>query len=120
TSTGEPAQASAPAPTGEARRGRILLVEDDALVARAVRRTLSREHEVVVVETGRAALEAIAGAKFDLVISDLMMPEMTGMDLHAALLRTHPEMGKRMGLFSGGVCTDAARGWLRCVPNPEV
>ncbi|TMB02593.1 MAG: response regulator [Deltaproteobacteria bacterium] len=120
TSTGEPAQASAPAPTGEARRGRILLVEDDALVARAVRRTLSREHEVVVVETGRAALEAIAGAKFDLVISDLMMPEMTGMDLHAELLRTHPEVAKGMVFFSGGAFTDAAREFLRRVPNPQI
>src|SRR5207253_2723522 len=120
TSTGEPAQASAPAPTGEARRGRILLVEDDALVARAVRRTLSREHEVVVVETGRAALEAIAREKFDLVISDLMMPEMTGMDLHATLLRTNPEVARRMVFFSGGAFTDAARDFLRGVPNLQI
>jgi PAS domain S-box-containing protein len=117
---GERAQAPPPAPSGKARRGRILLVEDDALVARAVRRTLSRDHDVVVVETGRAGLEAIGREKFDLVISDLMMPEMTGMDLHATLLRTHPEVAKRMVFFSGGAFTDAAREFLRGVPNLQI
>jgi DNA-binding NtrC family response regulator len=117
---GQPAQAPAPAPAGEARRGRILLVEDDALVARAVRRTLARDHDVVFVETGRAALEAIGREKFDLVISDLMMPEMTGMDLHEELSRTHPEIAKRMVFLSGGAFTDAAREFLRRVPNPQI
>ncbi|MFL5310467.1 MAG: ATP-binding protein [Myxococcales bacterium] len=116
----EPTPAPASAPAGEARRGRILLVEDDPLVARAVRRTLSREHEVVFVETGRAALQAIRHEKFDLVISDLMMPEMTGMDLHAELTRTDPEVAKRMVFFSGGAFTDAAREFLRRVPNPQI
>jgi PAS domain S-box-containing protein len=119
-SEGAPAQAPAPARTAEARRGRILLVEDDALVARAVRRTLARDHDVACVETGRAALDAIGREKFDLVISDLMMPEMTGMDLHAELSQSHPEIAKRMVFLSGGAFTDAAREFLRRVPNPQI
>jgi PAS domain S-box-containing protein len=107
-------------PAAESRRGRILLVEDDPLVARAVRRTLSRHHDVVFVESGRAALQAIAREKFDLVISDLMMPEMTGMELHAELTRTHPEIARRMVFFSGGAFTTAAREFLRRVPNLQV
>jgi DNA-binding NtrC family response regulator len=95
-------------------------VEDDALVARAVRRTLARDHDVACVETGRAALDAIGREKFDLVISDLMMPEMTGMDLHAELSRSHPEIAKRMVFLSGGAFTDAAREFLRRVPNPQI
>jgi PAS domain S-box-containing protein len=103
-----------------ASRSRILLVEDDALVARAVRRTLSRDHEVVFVEGGRAALEVLAREQFDLVISDLMMPEMTGMELHAELLRTRPQLAERMVFFSGGAFTEAARDFLRRVPNPQI
>jgi len=106
--------------SAEPPRGRILLVEDDPLVARAVRRTLAREHEVVLVESGRAALQALAREKFDLVISDLMMPEMTGMELHAELLRTHPEVAQRMIFVSGGAFTDAAREFLRRIPNPQI
>ena len=109
---GEPSQAP--------RRGRILLVEDDPLVARAVRRTLSRDHDVVFVEGGRAALQALAKERYDLVMSDLMMPEMTGMDLHAELSRTHPDVAQRMVFLSGGAFTDAAREFLRRVPNRQV
>jgi len=112
-------QQRTPPPSGT-RRGRILLVEDDPLVARAVRRTLSRDHDVVFVESGRAALQAIAKEKFDLVISDLMMPEMTGMDLHAELSRTHPDIASRMVFFYGGAFTTAAREFLRRVPNVQV
>src|SRR6266849_5634277 len=118
-----PGKVASPPPraeSAEAPRGRILLVEDDPLVARAVQRTLARDHEVVFVESGRAALQELAREKFDLVISDLMMPEMTGMDLHAELLRTHPEMARRMIFVSGGAFTDAAREFLRRIPNPQI
>jgi PAS domain S-box-containing protein len=119
-SRGEAAPPPPRAESAEPPRGRILLVEDDPLVARAVRRTLSREHDVVLVESGRAALQALAREKFDLVISDLMMPEMTGMELHTELLRTHPEVAERMIFISGGAFTDAAREFLRRIPNPQI
>jgi nitrogen-specific signal transduction histidine kinase/CheY-like chemotaxis protein len=116
----QPSARAQPPPRPVPRRGRILLVEDDPLVARAVRRTLSREHDVVLVEGGRGALQALEKDKFDLVMSDLMMPDMTGMDLHAELLRTHPEVAQRMVFLSGGAFTDVARDFLRRVPNPQV
>jgi PAS domain S-box-containing protein len=115
-----PARAPEAASPAAPRRGRILLVEDDPLVARAVRRTLSREHDVVFVEGGRAALRALAKEPFDLVISDVMMPEMTGMDLHAELSRSHPHVAQKMVFLSGGAFTDAAREFLRRVPNPQL
>jgi CheY-like chemotaxis protein len=118
--SGAPASPEKPAPPPAVRRGRILLVEDDPLVARAVRRTLSREHEVVFVEGGRAALQALAKEQFDLVMSDLMMPEMTGMDLHDELSRTHPQVAAKMVFLSGGAFTEAAREFLRRIPNPQV
>jgi PAS domain S-box-containing protein len=110
----------APASAANARRGRILLVEDDPLVARAVKRTLAREHDVVFVEGGREALQALAKEPFDLIISDLMMPEMTGMELHAELLRTHPDTAARMVFLSGGAFTGAAREFLHRVPNRHI
>jgi PAS domain S-box-containing protein len=115
----EPVEAE-PRPPRTPRRARILLVEDDALVARAVRRTLGRDHEVVFVEGGREAVKALENETFDLVISDVMMPHMTGMDLHAELQRTHPEMARRMVFLSGGAFTDAAKEFLRRVPNAQV
>jgi CheY-like chemotaxis protein len=109
-----------PPPPPVNRRGRVLLVEDDPLVARAVRRTLGNEHDVTFVEGGRAALAALAQAEFDVVLCDLMMPEMTGMELHAELSRDRPEIARRMVFLSGGAFTDTAREFLASVPNAQV
>lgn len=61
---------------------RILVVEDDPIVGRMVQRTLSRlQHEVVVVDGGPAGLNRACADKFDLLITDLRMPEINGLDL---------------------------------------
>jgi CheY-like chemotaxis protein len=119
-SPGSPGARPPRRPSVATARRRILLAEDDPLVARAVRRTLSRDHDVSLVESGRAALEILAREQFDLVISDLLMPEMTGMDLHAELSRTRPEIANRMIFLSGGAFTEAAREFLARVPNPQI
>lgn len=65
--------------------GRILLVEDEAKIAEAVRLYLERDgFAVTIVSTGAAALEAIR-EEFDLVILDLMLPDMRGEDICSAL-----------------------------------
>src|SRR5436305_3072799 len=102
------------------KRGRILLVEDDPLVARAVQRILGDEHEVTSVSGGRAALRALAEATYDAILCDLMMPEMSGMELHAELSRTRPELIEQMAFLSGGAFTEAAREFLARVPNPQI
>jgi CheY-like chemotaxis protein len=59
---------------------RILVVEDDPMVRTTIRRMLGG-HEVVEAENGKVALEALARQDFDLVITDLMMPERAGVAL---------------------------------------
>jgi CheY-like chemotaxis protein len=118
-----PAEGASPpakAPAAATRRGRVLLVEDDPLVARAVRRTLGSEHDVTCVEGGRAALAALDGAEFDVILCDLMMPEMTGIDLHAALSQKRPEAAARMVFLSGGAFSEEARAFLSRVQNPQI
>jgi len=107
-------------PSAAPRRARILLVEDDPLVARAVQRILGDEHAVTSVSGGRAALRALSEGSYDAILCDLMMPEMSGMELHAELLRTRPELTERMAFLSGGAFTEAAREFLARVPNPQI
>jgi ligand-binding sensor domain-containing protein/signal transduction histidine kinase/CheY-like chemotaxis protein len=103
-------------------RGRVLVVDDDPLVSSALRRTLSREHDVEVVVSSRRALEMLSSpeGRYDVILCDLMMPEMTGMELHAQLATAVPETARRMVFVTGGAYTPAAMSFLERVPNPRL
>ncbi|NVJ09280.1 response regulator [Myxococcus sp. AM001] len=117
-----PQAAPAPAPAETATRGRVLVVDDDALVSGAIRRTLSRENDVEVLVSARRALELLTGAeaRYDVVLCDLMMPEMTGMDLYDALAKVDSRAAERIVFITGGAFTATARTFLERVGNPRV
>ena len=117
---GDPLPACPPAPEQEAaeRRGRILVVDDEPLVAAVLSLLLSPDHDVTVHAHAQDALAQIqTGARFDLILCDLMMPTMTGMDLHEALSRSAPDQARRMVFMSGGAFTAGARDFLAQVEN---
>lgn len=101
-------------------RGRILVVDDEPLVARSIRLVLS-DHDVTVVTGARAALALLGdGESFDVILCDIMMAEMTGMDFHAALCTSHPELVSRVVFMSGGAFTVAAQKFLDAVTNERL
>jgi CheY-like chemotaxis protein len=103
------------------RRGKILVVDDEPSLTRALRRALSDLHDVTVLNSSRQALQLMtSGGDFDLVFCDLMMPELTGMDLHAALASARPDLCARMVFITGGAFTPRAREFLEQVPNHRV
>jgi two-component system cell cycle sensor histidine kinase/response regulator CckA len=102
------------------KRGSILIVDDDELVARSLRRAL-RFHDVVVARNGREALQHVASGKaFDVILCDLMMPEMTGMQVHAELSRIQPDVAEKMIFITGGAFTPEARSFLDSVSNERL
>lgn len=108
-----------PAATMRARR--VLVIDDDALVASALRRLLSVRSEVVVTGSGREGLERLRGPeRFDVVLCDLMMPELSGMDVYEAVEHERPELVGRFIFMTGGAFTDRARAFLERVPNPRL
>jgi len=94
------------------RTTRVLVVDDEPLVASAARRLLARSHEVQVAHCGRSALLLIDTARFDAVLCDLMMPNMTGIELHARLREIRPELAERMVFLTGGVFDEEAERFL--------
>ncbi len=95
------------------RPRRVLVVDDDALVARAVVRTLGKRYAVTTAASAAEALARIdRGEQFDAVLCDLMMPEMSGMELHARLAACDPGLARRMVFITGGAFTDAAARFL--------
>ncbi len=100
------------------RRGYVLVVDDEPLIGASARRLLSREHDVVVVQSGESALTALDSPRpFDVVLCDLMMPGMTGMELHQALARSRPQLAERMVFITGGAFTEAAESFLEHVAS---
>jgi signal transduction histidine kinase len=103
------------------RRARILLIDDEVALGRALQRALSRHHDVTVSNSGREALSRVLGGeRYDVIVSDLMMPEMTGMDVHDELTRRAPDQAGRMVFLTGGAFSEGARLFLETVPNPRV
>jgi signal transduction histidine kinase len=113
--------AASPVDSGTARRARILLIDDEVAVCRAIQRVLSRHHDVTATNSGREAISRlVAGERYDVIVSDLMMPEVTGMEIHGELLRQVPEQAERMVFLTGGAFTPTARDFLDAVPNPRI
>lgn len=80
---------------------RILVIDDEQMVRRLLRRTLENAgHETMDVESGREAIDLLRLQPVDLVITDMLMPEMDGFELMRTLAREHP--GIRVLAISGG------------------
>jgi CheY-like chemotaxis protein len=87
----------------------------------AIGRMLSAEHEAVAATCVREAIEQISrGERFDIILCDVMMPELTGVDLHAALSQLAPEQAEKIIFMTGGAFTNGAREFLDRVQNPRI
>lgn len=106
------------------RRGRVLVVDDESLIANGLARVLGSEHDVTCLTSSREALARCeAGERFDVILCDLMMPELSGMDLHEAVRVLDSEQANRFVFLTGGAFTDRAAAFLdrssnHCVEKP--
>ncbi|HEY6099603.1 MAG TPA: ATP-binding protein [Anaeromyxobacter sp.] len=108
-------------PKPSARRGRVLVIDDEPGIGTAIQRVLRRDHDVVAATSGREALSVIKSASdFDAVLCDVMMPELTGMEIYRVLRAELPELAERVVFMSGGAFTPEARAFLSEVPNRSI
>jgi PAS domain S-box-containing protein len=113
--------AAPPTPVIATRRARILLLDDDPMIRDLVTRLLSVEHDVRVFDDPRRAVAAIEdGERFDVIVCDVMMPELSGMDVHERLAAIAPDQAERMLFMTGGAFTQRARTFLASVKNPKL
>src|SRR5690606_8747308 len=90
-------------------------------ILKVVKRTLDKEHEVVTTPTAAQALAWLkAGESFDVILCDIMMPQMTGMEFHAELCKLDSVLAERVIFLSGGAFTPATRAFLDGVTHERV
>lgn len=112
------AQAEEHAPPAEAtRRRRVLLIDDEPLLRSVTTQLLEIDFDVETASDGDEALERLRhDAAFDVVICDLMMPNLDGPALFDALGKFAPMLRERMVFMTGGAFTERAQTFLKTQP----
>ncbi len=101
---------------------RILVIDDNTYVTRSLMRLL-RQHSVCVAHDVRSARRQLAAQQFDLILCDVMMPEVTGVDLYRRLCREAPHLTGRFYFMTGGAFSADTRAFIaahaaRCLEKP--
>jgi CheY-like chemotaxis protein len=105
-----------PVQVAAARTLRILVVDDDANVAKALCRRL-RDHQVSMAGSGAEAIALCQANDYDLVLCDVMMPNLSGADVHQRLGALRPEVVPRIVFVTGGTFTPHITEFIERVPN---
>ena len=99
----------------------MLLVDDEPQVAHTMERLLRRDYDITVALCGRDAIDHILrGARFDAIVSDVMMPNMTGIELTEELQRVAPDQAQRLIFLSGGAFTAQTHDRLHALGAPQL
>jgi CheY-like chemotaxis protein len=108
-------------PPPPSSRPSVLVVDDEPLILRIVAAILGPEHDVSCDPRADAALERIRGGqRFDVILCDLMMPHMTGMELYDAIFAIDAGQAEVMVFVTGGAFTIRGREFLDRVPNGTI
>jgi len=101
-------------------RARILVIDDEPAILRAFRRVLV-SHDVVVAASGAEALAKLAeGAPFHVIFCDVMMPEMSGVEVYRLIGLRHPGQEHKLVFMTGGAFAEPAAHFIESVENPKL
>ncbi len=107
--------------TNKHSRARILLIDDDPMLAKTTLKILSKRFETVHAENGKKAFALLEkDDHFDVILCDLAMPEMSGMDFYSLLQKERPHLNNRIVFLTGGAFTLEAKDFLTTVKNPKI
>jgi signal transduction histidine kinase len=115
----ERAEAGAARSTRQLTGYRILVVDDESTVADVLREILEiAGHEVDVAGSGESALRRLAGAQYDILLSDMRMPGMDGAMLYGVLCQRYPQLARRFAFITGDTVSSENAGFLQLTGIP--
>jgi CheY-like chemotaxis protein len=101
--------------------GRVMVLDDEVMITSLVSSVLAPGCEVSAFSRADEALARIrAGDRFDVILCDLMMPHMTGMEFHDAIRVIAPDQAERTVFLTGGTFTPRASAFLERVHNTRI
>jgi signal transduction histidine kinase/ActR/RegA family two-component response regulator len=106
-------------PSGPTTNVSILIVDDDHLLRRSLRRSLEKYFDVHIAPNALQAFALLESRDFDVILCDLLMPEVTGMEFFDRVRARWPERARRFVFLTGGTNTPEAREFLVGVDNPR-
>jgi two-component system NtrC family sensor kinase len=110
----QPSVAAPVAEANDAADARILVVDDEEEVALMMREMLEHAgYDVATAESGALALEMLAEARFDVVVSDLHMPDMDGASLWREIRSRHPALEHRLLFVTGDTLSPLAQEFFK-------
>ncbi|HWT11526.1 MAG TPA: ATP-binding protein [Allosphingosinicella sp.] len=116
--TEAPAEAAAPAPAPE-RRGSALVVDDEPDVAEVLEILATRAgYAVDVAANGREAIDRLMRSDYDVILSDLRMPQLDGPALFDWLEREKPHLTRRIAFVTGDTLGDSAARFIKRCGRP--
>ena len=96
----------------------MLIVDDDPLVVRMLKMTFDLEgYKVTTASDGEEGLRRAREEMPDVILCDIMMPNLSGVELHEQMATVAPLLQERMVFLTGGAFTDRARAFLDRIPN---
>jgi len=128
--TESPPERSSPIAAVPGRRRRLLVVDDEPTLGLMIQRMLRDDFEVDVATDGRQGLAKVGegqghggakpGAQYDVILCDIMMPEMTGMELYSTVAERYPGIERRFIFMTGGAFTSRTAEFLATVRNRQL
>ncbi len=104
-----------------ATRPKVLVIDDERAIVLAFTRLLRAHYDVSAFTDAREALERIrAGERYDLILCDLSMPGMGGVEFYLKLSTFDHDYAQRVVFLSGGVFSDSVQDFLDGVPNHTI
>jgi len=116
------AVAEPPPEEGESERSRILIIDDEPLLGQTLVYAFKGRHDVSICTSGREGLKRLStdASSFDLVLCDLMMPDVSGSAVYENVKEAHPELLSRFVFMTGGAFTDRARDFMAQYPGEQL